>query len=161
MSTYNNGTEYAYVRFDDFREKFYWSSQPAYFYNNVVVIRSSGGRFGYYMEDNASFARATSVSYENESGLGPSDPDNYDKESSGMSGCHTLLTMNMSGLVSPKLDSYNFSTITSTTQVTWRDYSENWLGTNVTETLYPMDTKDNPGYLSRDAMARVRCVYKP
>ena len=164
MSTYGDGAGFTYSRFVDFRNKYYWSSQPAYYSNNVVVKRSAGGRYGSYYSDNVNAARATKVNY---LGGDASDSKNYDKEASGMSGTYQLLTVNMSGTFSPKYDSHNFSYVTSNTTTTWVDGS-NWFQTK-TENLYAPSY--SPGYKPRtksvagvgkekEAMARVRCVRK-
>ena len=82
MSQYGDGS-YSYSRFPDFRAKNYWSCQPAYKNNFMFVERWAGDRWGWYMIDNTERARATSVSY---NGKGASNPDNYSKKTSGMSG---------------------------------------------------------------------------
>ena len=53
----------AYIQFDDFQNKFYWSCQPAYshyhyFYD--ILARAVGS----YMSDNIHYARATKYNYE-------------------------------------------------------------------------------------------------
>lgn len=87
MSTYDKGAGYSYSRFPDFRSKNYWSCQPAYKNNIFYVKRNAlgtrGDRWGWYMIDNTERARATSVSY---NGQGASNPDNYSKKTSGMTG---------------------------------------------------------------------------
>ena len=88
MSTYestdtsgNTGTYQSYARFEDFRAKFYWSSQPAYKYNYMDVNRTLGDRYGVYMVDNPEMARATKVVF---LGGDPSIASNYDRVKSGL-----------------------------------------------------------------------------
>ena len=85
MSTYGSN-QFSYSRFPDFREKMYWSCQPAYLNNYIWVERWAGDRYGNYMIDDKLRARATSVSYSNKTGNGPSDPDNYVPITSGSTG---------------------------------------------------------------------------
>ena len=54
----------AYIKFDDFQNKFYWSSQPAYIpryihYDDLTL----GDRHGGFMIDNTNYARATRFNY--------------------------------------------------------------------------------------------------
>lgn len=85
-----NFNQYSYSRFPDFRAKQYWSCQPAYYNNYIFVEReylgTAGDRHGRYMKDDVSRARATSVTYSNKTGNGPTDPNNYDKSPSGSNG---------------------------------------------------------------------------
>lgn len=80
MSKYS-GTQYSYARFSDFRNKFYWSCQPAYEYNCVDIKRSAGSRYGIYNNDNTLMARATKVNF---IGGDPNDSNNYKSEGSGL-----------------------------------------------------------------------------
>ena len=143
---------YSYARFVDFQEKFYWSSQPAYNKNFVHVDRTAlgpGDRIGSYMTDNTSHARATSVTYKDTSGLGPSDPKNYEP---------TLSTI-YEGWSQFMYYNYNNdqSTVTDVTQPITVEWS-NWTDGG-TEILQP--AKKHAGYKHRtNDMARVRCVRK-
>ena len=78
MSKYTE-SEYSYARFEDFQNKFYWSSQPAYKNNYLDVERTWGDRYGMYMTDNTEMARSTKVEF---LGGEPNDPNNYTKVSS-------------------------------------------------------------------------------
>lgn len=69
MSTYGSGS-FSYARFLDFRNKFYWSSQPAFssnlahYYGTFLYIFKLDNEGLIYMDDTYN-ARATSVSYIN------------------------------------------------------------------------------------------------
>lgn len=64
-------TQKSYARFEDFQNKFYWSSQPsymrhyAYYWGILTGIFGGGAAYGDYYTDDTSHARATSVSYAN------------------------------------------------------------------------------------------------
>ena len=94
-----------------------------------------------------------SVSY---NGLGADDPDNYDKIKSGMSGYYELLTIwwrenTLMQIVEGPTETH--TRITTTTVVDWSNNDG-----DKSTTLNPMQT--DPGYLDRNAYARVRCVRK-
>ena len=57
----------AYIQFDDFQNKFYWSCQPAYshyhyFYNVTFILNAKATSA--YMSDNKNYARATKYNYD-------------------------------------------------------------------------------------------------
>ena len=83
-SQYGDGS-YSYVRFDDFRAKYYWSSQPAYKYNYIDISRTylftAGSRYGIYMTDNEDRARATKIEF---IGGDPQDDNNYKVQESSL-----------------------------------------------------------------------------
>lgn len=51
----------AYTDFEVFQDKYYWSSQPAYQRDTVTIQPTALKRYGTYMYDNVSRARATKV----------------------------------------------------------------------------------------------------
>lgn len=185
MSSYVDAesvTHRTYARFLDFRNKFYWSSQPAYLNNYVFVDRDyfgAGDRYGNYMIDDKYRARATSVSYEDKTGDGPSDPNNYDKESSESSGFTNyidadyvydkFLSMPVAGtgklenvtpkpVPKPEENGGSYVVISGSNQGDW------WNNTTHDGIFYPTHTltRSSPakGNMSRDDLARVRCVRK-
>ena len=86
MSQYiHDGTShYSYARFEDFQNKYYWSSQPAFYQNIFLFDRTyvtAGDRMGHYMTDNPDYARATKVDFK---GGDPSVSTNYELVLSGM-----------------------------------------------------------------------------
>lgn len=123
-----------YARFLEFQEKFYWSSQPAYIYNDLSLSINYyihlGDAEGKLFVDNIGdpqyndpgSARATSVSYNN---------GQYEPVSSGLSG-----------------PAYNISYIYNRT-----------LGQPTYTLISPTPTPDS-GYKPRNSKARVRCVRK-
>ena len=133
-----NITQDTYARFLEFQDKFYWSSQPAYVYNDLKFslyiwlfgktrLGTAEGKLfidniGNAEANDPGFARATSVSYKN---------GDYTAEPSGISG--------------------------ATNDVYMEYYNE--LQDPVTT---PKATKPTPeeGYMSRTDMARIRCVRK-
>ena len=181
MSQYGEG-QYSYSRFTDFRAKFYWSSQPAYTRVYVDATRSSADRWGVYQSDNVYYARATSVNYNNTTGNGASDPDNYHQESSGIpwgglpwsSGngtftsdiyCNQYISGDVEGLFSYSYDydgpiDVNGGEVFSGAN----SYGCSWLqtgGHKWSHTLKkPTDDVYEPGYKKRTDYARVRCVRK-
>lgn len=139
-SQYKSGniTQNTYARFLEFQDKFYWSSQPAYVYNdlafslyiNIIGKIHMGTADGKLFVDNIGdaqkndpgFARATSVSYKD---------GTYTAEPSGISGATNDVYMEYyNGLQDP---------VTT-----------------------PKATRPTPdeGYISRTDMARIRCVRK-
>ena len=85
MSQYTSEGEnyYSYARFHDFQDKFYWSSQPAYYKNIFLFERyylGRGDRMGHYMTDNPNYARATKVNF---NGGDPNVSSNYVIQNSG------------------------------------------------------------------------------
>lgn len=128
-----------YARFTDFQAKKYWSSQPAYIYNNYNIkfyYEFFGKRFlaeaeGKMFIDNVGdvayndpgAARATSVSYIN--------------------GTYSAITSGISGAT------YNLS---------YEFYNDKLTETG--KVLVDPTPVPDEGYLSRSAMARVRCVRK-
>lgn len=67
----------AYIQFDDFQNKFYWSSQPAYIPRYIHYDDATlGDRHGAFMIDNKNYARATrfnNVTYDPSGALGYQD----------------------------------------------------------------------------------------
>ena len=161
MSQYglNNG-QYAYSRFTDFQAKMYWSCQPAYKNNYIFVERALGDRHGRYMVDNTERARATSVNYENETGNGANDPNNYEKVSSGMSGYYKYIDADYSdlgGIFGSGLSNTGEKDVQGNETFSGSNNKESWTGNNSHKLSKPSYDK---GALSRDDMARVRCVRK-
>lgn len=181
MSQYGEG-QFSYSRFTDFRAKFYWSSQPAYTRVYVDATRSNADRWGVYQSDNVYYARATSVNYNNTTGEGASDPDNYHQESSGIpwggspwsSGkgtftsdiyCNQYISGDVEGLISYSYD-YNgpidvnggevFSGSNSYGCSIFQTGGHKWSHT----LRKPSDDVYEPGYKKRTDYARVRCVRK-
>lgn len=164
MSTYEtaeNTTAYSYARFKDFQSQFYWSSQPAFLNNYAFVDRDyfgAGDRYGYYMIDDISRARATSVSY---NGQGAGNPNNYTSITSGSSGFYryidadykydTFLGMPVAG--TGQLVNYNENDLTENKTFTGSNQADRW-----THNLTPSSPEE--GNKGRDQKARVRCVRK-
>lgn len=182
MSTYDNGAEYAYVRFDDFRNKFYWSSQPAYKRNYMLAQRSGAvivraDRWGIYQIDNPNYARATSVYYENTTGNGPDDSKNYFKENSGIPlndgnsnniYCNQYLKGNYEDTDDSWLGTdyqYVFDStvdVQGGEQMEGSNLQQSWEHTLLKVVESGTGKNVEAGYLHRtNDMARVRCVYKP
>lgn len=72
MSKYDNSSKYTYARFIDFQNKFYWSSQPAYYQGmmhyaigNDILVNIAINDYYYLYIDNPQRARSTSVYYDN------------------------------------------------------------------------------------------------
>lgn len=136
-SRYGNGLN-TYARFLEFQDKFYWSSQPAYYYNKLtfelfiqIFIKISLGKAeGKLFEDNIGnivngipgYARATKVEYMN---------GNYQPAKSSIDGASNNVY----------IEYYNS------------------LGTPQYTSVSPAPTFQS-GYKSRNSMARVRCVRK-
>lgn len=181
MSTYGKD-QYSYSRFPDFRAKFYWSSQPAYTRNYFDGQRTLGDRWGIYQQDNLDYARATKVKYENTTGGGASDPDNYHNEGSGIpmgghpwgSGngtvtsniyCHQYISGEISGT---QWTGYTYNgTIDEVPDSGKTIEGSNSYGvTNIfgshkwKHTLIRPEPYYEPGYKRRTDYARVRCVRK-
>lgn len=181
MSQYtdeNNTKQYSYGKFTDFQDKFYWSSQPAFYQNIFYVNRTyitPGDRMGHYMTDNPNFARATRVNFK---GGDASNPENYEKVSSGMvtKSYHTYLhfTTDVDWLGGTTLNTPTEYDVTELVKnngnigggtangeyfiFKWGNNSTN-LQRNQTEYVYP--PKYEAGYLHRENhKARVRCVRK-
>lgn len=133
MSTYNNGgnTYNTYVRFKDFQEKFYWSSQPAYIRNHAYyngLITNSRGKYYY---DDVEYARATQVFINNNG--------NYDYVRSGVTTDYKGTEISVS-----------WDGTTNTTIINSGKFDGVTLGTIGRE----------PGNRHRNSLARVRCVRK-
>ena len=183
MSTYGEDQDqYSYSRFPDFQAKFYWSSQPAYTRNYFDGQRTLGDRWGIYQQDNLYYARATKVKYENTTGGGASDPDNYHNEGSGIpmgghpwgSGngtvtsniyCHQYISGNISGT---QWTGYSYNgTIDEVPDSGKTIEGSNYYGTSALSgshkwkhTLIRPEPYYEPGYKRRTDYARVRCVRK-
>lgn len=154
MSTYGE-TQYSYSRFPSFRENMYWSCQPAYLNNYVFVDRNAGDRYGNYMIDDINRARATSVSYSNITGGGPSDSDNYTPIASGSSGYTKYIDADYTELF--------VTGWFSNTEEHDVQGGEHFIGKNNKEDIDHTLTKSTPqaGNLHRtNDKARVRCVRK-
>lgn len=57
----------AYTDFQDFQNKYYWSSQPAY-QNNIIFFEkhgNSGDAWGTFLSDDNKYARCAKINYEN------------------------------------------------------------------------------------------------
>ena len=80
MSKYGSGL-FTYARFLEFQEKFYWSSQPAYYrgrmhyaIGNDILVNIAINDYAYLFIDNPERARSTSVYYrDGQFGYEPSD----------------------------------------------------------------------------------------
>ena len=151
MSKSVDNGEYSYSLFPDFRAKNYWSCQPAYKNNFIFVERALGDRWGSYMTDNTERARATSVLY---NGQGASNPDNYSKKTSGMTGYFKYIDADYS----------LFGSLSNMGEKDVKgDGTETFSGSNNKLSL-PTTTLTKPVYdscaLMRTDYARVRCVRK-
>ena len=152
MSTYGSGS-FSYARFLDFRNKFYWSSQPSFnknllHYNAAVIWRISAD-YDYYIDD-VSRARATQVVYDT----------SFHEESSSVNGIYEVIHLRGSNSV----NKYNLEELLKTQEYVSYDYSYSTgiIGsTTATRTFYKSDViSRNPGNLLRTSYARVRCVRK-
>lgn len=79
MSKYDNNSKYAYARFSDFQNKYYWSSQSAFYRNRAHYWTNfmSQDFFGDYYIDDDTGARATKVAYTNDWSTVTSGHDGY------------------------------------------------------------------------------------
>lgn len=180
MSQYGKG-QFSYSRFTDFRAKFYWSSQPAYTRVYVDATHSGADRWGVYQSDNIYYARATSVYYNNTTGNGAIDPDNYHQELSGIPwGGHPWSSGNgtftsdiyCNQYVSGDVDWGLFSGYSydpgDPVDVKGEEVfsGSNSYGTSLARHKWshtlkkPTDDVYEPGYKKRTDYARVRCVRK-
>ena len=163
---------YSYIRFADFRGKFYWSSQPAFINNYLDIKRSLGSRYGIYMIDNDERARATKVLF---LGGDPNDDANYDVVPSDLT--------NMFGDEDDTTNSNNIFTNATlmAKKYIYVDYRD-WLVTSWIELIEERDAANNQnfqrsnnsgswnhtlitpvyedGAKMRTEKARVRCVRK-
>lgn len=149
MSKYGSGTN-TYARFLDFRNKYYWSSQPAYIRNVGHYVSPENDVTGDYYYDDKDNARATKVSYDG----------TYHITSSGVDGYYEAAYIRrpvLSGAVNAPLyhplpGSYQYIGYT-------------WLIFETTKTMSEYDDekyrmKRHDGNRPRTSMARVRCVRK-
>ena len=132
MGTYGNN-QYAYARFIDFQEKFYWSSQPSYIRNFArYEITGQNGEFYY---DDTTHARATSV-WRNTS------ENKFDYARSGSTSYFAALRIYATSIWDVLDPSY---------QILYEgSYQDHTLGTIIRE----------DGNRPRTSKARVRCVRK-
>lgn len=154
-SKYGNNLN-TYARFLDFQNKFYWSSQPGFINNFVFVDRNylgAGDRYGQYMIDDTSRARATSVFY--------SFTDGYNAVSSGSTGYTKWINaymeydkfLGMEVVGTGKLKNFNEISVNGGERVKGSNQADSW---DITL------TKSEPegGNLPRTSYARIRCVRK-
>ena len=143
MSDYkgeDNSTTYkTYGRFQEFQDKYYWSSQPAYIRNHAtytyyMIIPRQGK---YYLDD-LNYARATKVSYIN-------SIEDYSYENSGVTSDYNRLV----------IDGLNSSDIYYDDNPTYT-YTSGWQ--SITIVLHTINRE--PGNKPRNSKARVRCVRK-
>lgn len=153
MSQYGNDLEnFSYSRFVDFRAKKYWSCQPAYYKNYIFVERWTGDRYGEYMIDNTERARATSVRYSNDSGNGPSDPNNYFKIPSGSNGYYKYVNSTYTDyIIGGYISNTDEYSVTGEEKFSGTNNAESWNHT-LSKSTY------DEGALYRNDYARVRCV---
>lgn len=172
MSTYGDN-QMSYARFKDFQNKYYWSSQPAYYQNIIFGDRSLGDRMGYYMIDNVNYARSTRVNF---LGGDPNSPQNYTKAESGMEKntyfyyMHITFKSTWSDWLETTLDASNTYKVEDLVknngnvaggsangtrfQFSWSNNTS-----SATESVYPPQYEE--GYKHRlNSKARVRCVRK-
>lgn len=165
MSRYNDGNAYSYARFEDFQDKYYWSSQPA-FYKNIFLLDRTyitpGDRMGHYMTDNVNCARATKVLFK---GGDPNNSANYTAAESGMVAqtYYQYIYFVAGGSVWQGYPDVKSATpyIVSEIATETKPYTFTWQNNDVnqtTEYLYPPKFQD--GYKPRNSKARVRCVRK-
>lgn len=153
MSKYDNNSKYAYARFLDFQNKYYWSSQSAFYRNRAHYWTNfmSQDFFGDYYIDDVTSARATKVAYTNDWGTVTSGHDGYKQ-----------------GL---KIDA-PASALWSDAELHYYDvpFSYNYtvkflgfIGSSETRThsvQNAVNKTNHPGNKLRTAYARVRCVRK-
>ena len=159
-------TYYSYARFSDFQDKFYWSSQPAYYKNIFLFDRTyitAGDRMGHYMMDNPDYARATRVLFK---GGDPDDPSNYENARSGMkdNSYYVYLYMVAGGSIWEGYPDVKSRETKYVKDIATPDspYTFKWDNNDVNETteyLYPPDFQEGYKHRTNDK-ARVRCVRK-
>ena len=167
---YDDTGSFTYSRFEDFRQKFYWSSQPAYKRNYVFVDISAwflgaADRWGIYMVDNEYYARATSVSYENRYEGGASNYLNYSREPSGIISSGKTNTEYYNQYIKGTAEYYisltNLKLDSPKDVVGGENYSGSNSGGSWNHTLQKVtDEHYEKGYKARTSYARVRCVRK-
>lgn len=153
MSTYGNGS-YSYARFVDFRNKYYWSSQPAYISNLAHYAGTWLGLFTRFDEkgilyfDDKDAARATKVTYDG----------GYKPTKSGTTGYYMVYMFEQENLtkynVADELgdnDSFSYTYQISALIGGTKKYTN-------TINRIPDLIKYEDGHRPRTSMARVRCV---
>lgn len=142
MSEYGDGQK-TYIRFLDFQEKPYWSSQPSYirhyaYYDGPITSIFGGGPvFGAYYTDDVDYARTTSVSYDN-----------------------GVYTPTPSGVVANTYYSFWYHYELGFWEADETYYSGNHKERGMTETITPGPVQREAGNKPRTSYARVRCVRK-
>jgi hypothetical protein len=180
--------EAGYSRFEEFQEKFYWTSQPAYIRNTFYYEYHDGNKssraedtyaFVVY-EDNPNYARATKVIYENsqyyyaESGLNKTpkethamDEDCIGKNAKVFEDSYFYKMYTWYRYTEWSWSSFrNETKIDTPTKTADEHFDERRDGkaTNVRYHIHLGHLYDDgmlqPGYLHRSENARVRCVRK-
>lgn len=165
----DDGYFYAYARFQDFQDKYYWSSQPAYHINYIDVARTLGDRYGIYMVDNVERARATKVNF---IGGDPNDDSMYIVEDSGVKNVmnesddedtfsNKIFTKATMMARKYMYVNYSWGSI-STCEERTINYPDNFSrGNNLGDWTHTLIKPEyNPGAKLRTDKARVRCVRK-
>lgn len=168
-----------YSRFEEFQEKYYWTSQPAYI-RNVYYYEDSRNTFPFVVyDDNPKYARATKVVYRNGefgyalSGLNektnvidPSTGNILDFTGSNEInfGYFYMMYRWKSGTPDETFGQDGFGGVVNGTQYKGEEFGEKLAG-NSTGTRYHIHLghlydMTQEGYLHRSTKARVRCVRK-
>lgn len=149
VSNYGGVDTKTYSRFEDFQNKFYWSSQPAFIRNFAYYqgITNSRDEWASMYIDNVKYARATKVNY-----LGN---DVFDYAKSGL----TLEKDEDGNNVYYNAFAYRWGGILGSETYTPEDGTVT-IDRKVTITLKELTEQIQEGYKSRTDMARVRCVRK-
>lgn len=135
-----------FIRFIDFQNKYYWSSQPAYVYYRIKLSALGQEGLGNAFVDNIGdddntldpgSARATKVSFDATTGY----------------------SSVLSGMDDPAIEyAYSYNRQRVENDNSWRPQYE-WVINGPTKTLLQTPVVDD-GYKSRNDLARVRCVRK-
>ena len=149
VSSYYDIESKTYARFEDFQNKFYWSSQPAFIRNFAYYqgITNSRDAWGAMYIDNVNYARATKVNYLGE--------DQYDYAKSGIN----IQTDDDGNDVYYNAVHYVWGGLISTSNYGPSDGTVR-IDNRITITLWELEKQIQEGYKPRTDMARVRCVRK-
>lgn len=147
ISKYGNSLD-TYSRFQDFQNKFYWSSQPA-FIRNFLYYQGifTGNNYGPMYVDNKNYARATKVNYlGNEKYEYVKSGLNLEPDNNGNDIYYNAIFLRYASLGGSPTYGPNHGTIT--------------INGDQTVTLREIEEQAQQGYKPRTEKARVRCVRK-
>lgn len=147
ISKYGNSLD-TYSRFQDFQNKFYWSSQPA-FIRNFLYYQGifTGNNYGPMYVDNTNYARATKVNYlGNEKYEYVKSGLNLEPDNNGNDIYYNAIFLRYASLGGSVPYGPSDGTIT--------------INRDQTVTLREIEEQAQQGYKPRTEKARVRCVRK-